>query len=323
VAELSLIAAIEQVLGPPGPRTVRGPGDDASVVHSRPLAVTSVDTVAEGVHFRRSTHSATDIGHKAMASALSDLAAMGADPGETYVSLALPGDLPDEDALALAGGAVDVARAHGATVAGGDVVTAASLVVTVTVVGWADTEGALVGRDGARPGHMIGVTGALGAAAAGLLLLERGSADAPEHAPLLAAQRRPEPLIAAGRGLAAAGVAAMIDVSDGLATDAAHVARRSGVSLSVELDAIPVAPGVSDALGRDGDEPALFAASAGEDYQLLFCVAPQRWPAAVEACAGVGVTVTRLGLVDEGAGLSLIAASGLPVHGGVTGYEHG
>jgi len=297
---------------------VRGPGDDASVVRSRPLAVTSIDTVVDGVHFRRSTHSAADIGHKAMASAMSDLAAMGADPGEAYVSLALPADLPGDEALELAHAAVRVARTHGATVAGGDVVTAPTLVVSVTVVGWADSEEHLVGRDGARPGHLIGVTGTLGAAAAGLMLLERGEAG---YAPLLAAHRRPEPLPAVGRALAAAGVAAMIDMSDGLATDAAHIARASGVGMFVQLDEIPVATGVADAAGISGQEVALFAAAAGEDYQLLFCVEPQRWAAVAAACEAEGTTATRLGLVEEGAGLSLLATSGLPVSG-VEGYEH-
>lgn len=320
MAELALIAAIERLLGPPGPRTARGPGDDAAVVRARPLAVTSVDTVADGVHFRRSTHSAADIGHKAMGSALSDLAAMGADPGEAYVSLALPGDLPDEGALELVAAAVALAEANGVTVAGGDVVSAASLVVGVTVVGWADSEEELVGRDGALPGHVIGVTGALGAAGAGLLLLERGQPLETNAKDLLTAHRRPQPLLDTGRALARAGVSAMIDVSDGLATDAAHLASSSGVGLHVQLDAVPVAFGVAETIV--GEDPALFAAQAGDDYELLFCVDPQEWPGVQRAAAQTGTTVTRLGVVDEGAGFSLLGGSGLP-DDGVRGYEHG
>lgn len=320
MAERSLIGAIEDLLPSAGPRIARGPGDDAAVVRSRPLAVTSVDAIAEGVHFRRATHSTADIGHKAMASALSDLAAMGADPGEAYVALALPDDMSEADALALVGAAADLARAKGVSIAGGDVVTAASLVVTVTVVGWADSEEQLVGRDGARDGHAIGVTGTLGAAAAGLLLLERGE-HAAEQEHLLRAHRRPTPLIEVGRALARAGVSAMIDTSDGLATDAGHLARSSAVGLHAELGAIPVAAGVETVVGDGADAASMFAAGAGEDYELLFCVAPDRW-GQVEAAARVaGTTVSRLGVVDQGNGFTLRTASGLPLRG-IQGYEH-
>lgn len=319
MAELALIAAIRELLPPAAPRTVRGPGDDAAVVRARPFAVTSVDTLVENVHFRRATHSAADIGHKAMAAALSDLAAMGAEPGEVYMSLALPGDMADAEALTLAGAAAGLARAHDMTLAGGDVVAAATLVVGVTVVGWAESEDQLAGRDGARPGHVVGVTGALGASGAGLALLERG-----DHSDgvLQRAHRRPEPRLRLGRALAGAGVSAMIDVSDGLATDAGHLARSSGVRVNVQLDAVPVAEGVVAVAHGAGVDPSRFAATAGEDYELLFCIDPQGWQGAAEAAVGTGTVVTRLGVVDAGDGCALIGPSGLPVTD-ARGYEHG
>ena len=293
MAELDLIQAIRAALGAPGPRVLRPTGDDAAVVRALPLAVTSIDTVADGVHFETSTHSPADIGHKALASALSDLAAMGAAAGEAYVSLALPGGYPEADALELAGGIAALAERCDVTVAGGDVVRARALVVTVAVVGWAVSEDELVGRDGAGPGDVVGVTGALGAA------IDRRAE----------AHRRPEPRLAAGRALAAGGATAMIDLSDGLATDARHLADASGVRVEIDLPLVPLAPGVSDAVA---------AVTAGEDYELLFTVPEVRWSELEGAAA---VRLTRLGRVAEGCGLVLMDADGVPVDG-LRGYEH-
>lgn len=321
MAERGLIAAIQELLGPPGRQVAVGSGDDAAVVRSQPVAVTSVDTQVEGVHFDRNTHGLDDIGHKALASALSDLAAMGARAGEAYVSLALPGDLAEPGALELAGGLADEARTHGVTVAGGDVVDSPALVVSVTVVGWADDPAQLVRRDGAGRGDLVGVTGRLGSSGAGLLCLQgrAGYVDADTAATLVLAHRRPVPRLQAGRALAAAGATAMIDLSDGLATDAGHIAAASGVALTLRLDAIPVATGVAEAVGG---EAARFAATAGEDYELLFCVPEDRWDDARQAVEATGVAVSRLGLVEQGRGVTLLDAQGVAVEG-LRGYEHG
>jgi len=328
VAELALIEAIRAVLpGPPG-RLLRGPGDDAAVVAARPLAVSSIDAVVEGVHFELATHSAADVGHKALATALSDLAAMGAAPGEALVAFVLPEGFPDESALELARGVAEVARRTGTAVAGGDVVRASELVVTVAVTGWADGEDELCARDGARHGDLVGVTGELGASAAGLALLagrvpviSDTALPGDQREYLLRRHRRPEPLLEAGRGLAAVGASAMIDLSDGLATDAAHVAAASGALLRLDLERVPVSTGARAVATALGTEPAAFAATGGDDYELLVCSPRDRADAIERAAEGAGTSLTWLGEVCRGTGLELVGADGELVRG-LSGHEH-
>lgn len=318
--EHRLIASIEQTLGARNERIVRGPGDDAAVVRARGVAVTSIDTVAEDVHFKLSTHAPVDVGHKALACALSDLAAMGAETGEAYVSIALPDRLDEPAALDLTAGIAALAERTGTTIAGGDVVRAGSLVVSVAVTGWADDAEALVYRDGGRDGDRLAVTGQLGAAAAGLLLLEGVDAplDGPQREALLASHRRPEPQLAPGRALAAAGATAMIDLSDGIATDAAHLAAGSGVSALVRLSELPLAAGVAAVAQAGGRDPLELAATGGDDYELLAAIPPSRMAAAEEAARGAGTALSWLGDLVPGRGVELLGASGRPL----AGYAH-
>jgi thiamine-monophosphate kinase len=278
-------------------------GDDASVVRARPWCVTSIDAMVDGVHFRLREGWATpaEVGHRALAGALSDLAAMGAEPGEAYLLLGLPAGFGEERALELVRAAKTLATGTGTTIAGGDVVGAAALTVSFTAVGWAETAEELVGRDGALDGDLVGVTGRLGAAGAGLAVMEGRARRTPSAEAILARVRRPSPRLKEGRALAGAGVHALIDLSDGVATDAGHIGRASGVRLRVDLQALPLEEGVAEVCAELDVPPWQLAAAAGEDYELCFCVSPEDRARAEDAVREAGkVEVTWIGDVVEG-----------------------
>lgn len=258
--EFAAISAIQRLLPVPGPQVGIWIGDDAASIDlgAGRWLLLSVDTVVAGVHADLRLTGMADLGWKAVAASVSDIAAMGGEPGHLLVSVAGPAAT---DLEALYVGVGEASAAFGCPVVGGDLVNAADLVITVAVTGWCD--GPPVTRSGARPGDEIWVTGPLGGAAAGLRSLRQhdSSPDGQRR------HARPVARVAAGRAARAAGATAMIDVSDGLAGDLDHVATASGVG--VRLDDVPVASGAS----RDE------ALGGGEDFELVFCVP-----------AGAGVT---------------------------------
>jgi thiamine-monophosphate kinase len=310
MGEFELLARVRERLPPSGPRVRVGSGDDAAVTVPGGATATSVDALVEGVHFHRDRATLTQIGRKALSSALSDLAAMGAEPGEAYVALGVPPDLDEEGCLELVDGIAAVAAATGTTLAGGDVTRAPALTLAVTVVGHAATADQLVGRGGAKPGDVLVLTGEIGGAAAGLLLGEHpelaSSVTGETAGRLRLRQLDPTPRLNAGRALAAAGARAMIDLSDGLGGDAGHLAEISGAGIRIDAAALPLANGLAEVAVAAGRDPLELATSGGEDYELLAALAPERLG---EATTRIGeaaeTTLTQVGEVLEGAGVEI------------------
>jgi thiamine-monophosphate kinase len=275
-----------------------GPGDDAAVLRAPDgRVVATTDVLVEGRHFRRDWSSAEDVGHKAAAANLADVAAMGGVTTALLVGLACPPDTPTTWLEGVAVGLAEECAPLGAAVVGGDTVSAApdsgGVVLSVTALG--DLGGrAPVLRSGARPGDLLALAGRLGWSACGLAVLRRGFTI---PAAAVAAHRRPAPPYAAGPAAAEAGATAMCDVSDGLLADAGHIAEESGVLVDVDRAALVRAtlelPGplqqVAAALGGD---PMAWVLTGGEDHALL-----ATFPAGADLPEGWA----RIGTVDEGA----------------------
>jgi thiamine-monophosphate kinase len=326
MGEFELLAALRERLPEPGAKVRLGSGDDAAVTVPGGATATSVDALVEGVHFRRETASLRQIGRKAISTALSDLAAMGAEPGEAYVVLGVPEETSEAELLELGEGLAEVTRETGTTLAGGDISRAPVLTLAVTVVGHAPRPEDFVTRAGARPGDVLVVTGRLGGAAAGLLLLEEAEPGALDLADADALRRRqldPTPRLAAGRALAAAGATAMIDISDGLAGDAGHVAAASGALLVIDAEALPIAPGVEAVAAAAGRDPLELAVSGGEDYELLAALPPDVVASAREALGAAGTPLTAIGKVEGADDAGVRAEVRLPGGGAVPsrGYD--
>ncbi len=288
---------------PPGGRTLVGIGDDAAVVATPDgRVVATMDLLVEGRHFRRDWSGPAEIGAKAAAQNLADLAAMGADPVALLVGFAAPGDLSLAWTKELVSGMARECSRVGAAVVGGDVSSAGKIMLAVTALG--DLAGREpVTRAGARPGDVLAFTGALGHSAAGLALLDAGLA---EPASLIADHRRPRPPYPAGPEAARLGATAMIDVSDGLVQDVGHVAQASSVLIDIGSALLPRPPALVTAAAALGlGDPLEWLLTGGEDHALAATFPagtslPGRWSVIGHVHEGSGMRIDGKPFLGEG-----------------------
>ncbi len=315
LGERGLIERVRRRLAVPGRGVLLGIGDDAAAVAwpGATLLLTT-DTLIEDIHFRRTTATLREIGAKAVAVNLSDIAAMGGEPRFALLALALPPTLRVVDVDDLYAGFEEMASRHEVALVGGNTCAAPDgMVLTITLVGSVDGEP--VRRGGAQQGDTILVTGTLGAAAAGLAALERGPLPIPADATatVCRAHRLPTPRVAEGRVIRASGDAtAMIDLSDGLATDLGHIAAESGVGAEVRLAALPIGDAARQVARAVGADAVTWATSGGEDYELLFTAAPAHAAAlARRVTAETGTPVIAIGEIrPAGAGVRFVDEAG-------------
>ena len=304
VGEFALIDALT-ALFEQGEQVLVGPGDDAAVLRIRHgHVVVSTDLLVEGRHFRRDWVPAADVGRRAAAQNLSDVNAMGGRAHSLTVGMAVPADLPVSWALEFATGFAEECRAVGASVVGGDLTRGDQLVVAVTVLGSCTVSPVL--RSGAEPGDVVALAGRQGWAAGGLAVLGRGFRS---PRVLVEAYRRPEPPYDAGPEAAAAGATAMVDVSDGLLSEAGHLARGSAVAIDLRSDALEVPEPLHAVAAATGADPLSFVLGGGDDHALLATFPP-------EATLPAGFRV--IGTVSEGEGVTV---DGAP-YDGPTGWTH-
>lgn len=291
VGEFGLIARLAAHF-PQGEQVLVGPGDDAAVLRIRQgHVVVSTDVLVEGRHFRRDWASAEDVGHRAAAQNLSDINAMGGTAHSLTVGLAAPPELPVAWALDFARGFAAECEPLGASVVGGDTTASDRLVIAVTVIGAVLKRPVL--RAGARPGDVLALAGRQGWAAGGLAVLGRGFRS-PKV--LVDAYRRPQPPYAAGPAAAEAGATSMIDISDGLLSEAGHLAASSGVAIDVRTAALEVPEPLHAVAQATGKDPLGFVLGGGDDHGLLAtyppgAALPDGWRVIGTVGEGAGVTV--------------------------------
>lgn len=322
-SEFALIAALDPSLDGDGPGVPLGVGDDAAVVEvdGTPVAL-CVDALVEGVHFDRDVSSLEDVGWKALAVNLSDLAAVGASPVAAVVALHAPPGMTEADGVAVYRGMRACADAWDVRLVGGDVVGADRLSVTVALVG--SLRGARpLRRDAATVGDRVLVVGDLGLAAAGLALHTAGHHDLlAAHPSLLAAHRRPRPVLAAGTALAAGGAHACIDVSDGLGRDLGHVADRSRVGVRLDAARLPRHAAVVAAAARLDADALDLVVGGGDDYALAATVSRPSLASVEAALDAAGLTARDIGEVTAGSGV-VLTTDGDTRDVSALGWEHG
>jgi thiamine-monophosphate kinase len=340
VTERELIARIRGRLPPAPDWMLVGIGDDAAVVEPERnrIEVLTVDALVEGIHFERAFVPPDAIGHRALAVNLSDLAAMGAAPRLALLSMALPAALPLADFDDIIVGFTALAARHRLHVAGGNLTRSPGpLMIDVTVIGTVKRRQALT-RSGARPGDDVYVSGSIGAAAAGLRLLQSSVGGAqsavgsgqsavgrdqsqssagtiqPTDSRLIAAYLRPEPRLALGVHLARNRAAsACMDLSDGLADGVAQIAEASGVGITIDAGALPIDPAARAVFESRGCEATIEALTGGDDYELLIAVRPRSQRRLTAAMQRGEVVLTRIGRCTAERGVTLRGAGGASI----------
>ena len=321
-SEDALLARIrERLRGVPDERLLVGIGDDAAAWQPsrNNRSVITTDALVEGVHFTRAAMSAREAGHRALASNLSDVAAMGARPVLATIALGFPADTDPAWLLDAYDGIAALAKRARCAVAGGDLTRAPAIVFAITVVGEVRASN-LKTRAGARPGDVVAVTGPLGASRAGLALAvgRPELAGEPGFADVLAAYRTPEPRLREGRWLGASRhVRAMMDTSDGLSTDLTRLCAASGTGATVET--VPVHQGARGVAAATGDDPERWALDGGEDFELLVSVEKRAFSyLAGRFRAHIGRELIRVGTMSAEPGVR--RADGTPVT--PSGWDH-
>jgi len=324
LGEFALIDLIKKDTINTPDRVVIGIGDDAAVLKPSPYALQLVttDMLVEKVHFDLSTISAWQLGYKAIGVNLSDIAAMGGVPNHVVISIALPKHLPVDFVVSLYDGMKEICREFGVNIVGGDTVSSPhGLVVNVTVLGEVEPD-QLQRRSSASVGELVVVTGTLGDSSCGLDLLIRGDwRNYGFAAPLVTRHLMPKPQVLQGPMLATFGSTSMNDISDGLASEVNEIAHASHVGMRIYDHLIPLSSELQAAAPLLGKSALHYALYGGEDYQLLFTIAPEQFK--VLAQVDIGARLTVVGeVIDQSQGILLVAEGGGTSVLAAKGYNH-
>ena len=317
---IDLLAKMVHEQMAPSQQLIIGIGDDAAAWHGNALTqLATVDSFIQDIHFSLAITPWKELGWKALAINLSDIAAMGGVPGYALVSLALPDHTEVDDVTALYQGMIELAQQFGVAIVGGDTNSAPLVAINITILGSARSESNILTRSAARAGDRVAVTGYLGAAAAGWEMLTQELQFDPEAtAGLKRACLHPYPRIAEGQLLVDQGVKTAIDISDGLISDLDHICKASQVGARIEVDRVPIASAVK---ANFGDRALELALSGGEDYELLF-TASTKVIDKIRATASCPITVIGEIVADKTGRITLVDRQGNPFRLDKKGWEH-
>jgi len=317
LGEFGLIDLLAKMASGQDERLIIGIGDDAAAWQGdASIQLATVDSFIQDVHYPSGMASWQEIGGKALAVNLSDIAAMGGLPRYALVSLALPPETELDDVTALYTGMLELAKKYGVTIVGGDISSAPLVVISITVLG-SSPQKKILTRSSAKPGELIAVTGHLGAAAAGLeMLTQKLKFDPQATTRFKQAFLKPTPHITEGQLLLEQGVKTAIDISDGLLADLGQIGKASDVGAKIEADRVPVEPLVKASFGEQALELAL---TGGEDYELLFTAGAEIMEKVKQAAS---YPVTVIGEITAGRGVTVFDRQGKPLKMSKAGWEH-